>query len=62
MIKVELTIRRAEYHHKERVTGLGIELEGLTEEDQITQLEILFRSCIGSLYQDKYNLEITERE
>jgi len=62
MPKIELTIQRTDGHHKDRMTGLGIELEGLKEEDQINQLEILFRSCIMSLYKDKYELEITERE
>jgi len=62
MIKVEVTIRRSQGHHKDKLTGLGLDLEGLVEEDQINQLEVLFKSCLLSLYDGKYTLEITERE
>jgi len=66
MLKVEVVIRRSEGHHKDKVTGLGIELEGLIEEDQVDQLEVLFSSCIHYLFpytgNRGYKLEITERE
>ena len=63
MRKVEIRVVQSQNDFKDKVTGLGLELEELNEDEQISQLEILFKAVLQFLYSDsRYQLEITERE
>ncbi len=62
MKKVEIKITESHNDFRDKVNGLGLELDDLDEDEQIGQLEILFKATLQFLYLDKYQLEITERE